>query len=464
MFKYLFIVLSSCFISLSCEPHTAKISIQTLKATAPFGEVEVKIPDFSQSEKYIITDYGALPNDQNATSNAIKEAISIAHSNGGGSVIIPEGEWPTAKIHLKSNINLHLEEGAVLLFSDNPQDYLPAVHSSWEGLECYNYSPLIYAYKCKNIAITGTGELKAKMDTWERWFDRPPGHMNSLKQLYHMAAKNVPVEERQMVNDSANFRPQFIQFNRSENILLKGVTITNSPFWVIHPYLSKNISIQNIKVFAHGHNNDGVDPEMSQNIIIENSIFDQGDDAIAVKSGRNQDAWRLDTPSKNIIIKNCKIINGHQLMAIGSELSGGVENVYMSNCEVAENAKLNHLLFIKTNERRGGTVKNIYMDSIQAGKIAAGVLGIDTDVLYQWRDLVPTYERRLTVIQDIELKNIHVKNVDFVSKIIGQQQIPVKNISLKNVTADSVRTEKIMNQNVINYPTTHSDGLSFKPE
>lgn len=451
MFKHLPIILSSCFLILSCQPQTTQISTQTITTTTPFGVVEVKVPDFSQSKKYIITNYGALPNDQMATTMAIKKAIAVAHSNGGGRIIIPKGEWLTGKIHLKSNINLHLEAGAVLLFSDDPKDYLPAVHSSWEGLECYNYSPLVYAYQCKNIAITGKGELKAKMDTWRTWFDRPPGHMNSLKQLYHMAAKNVPVEKRQMVNDSANLRPQFIQFNRSENILLEGVTITNSPFWVIHPYLSKNVSIQNVKVFAHGHNNDGVDPEMSQNIIIENCTFDQGDDAIAVKSGRNQDAWRLDTPSKNIVIKNCKIINGHQLMAIGSELSGGIKNIYMSNCQVADNAKLNHLLFIKTNERRGGTVSNIYMDSIKAGKIAAGILGIDTDVLYQWRDLVPTYEKRLTVIEDIYLSDIHAENVAYISKIAGQKQVPVKNISLQQVTADSVRTEKILNQNVLNF-------------
>ncbi len=436
---------------LSFQPQMNEISIQTITSTTPFGEVKVKIPDFSQSTKYSITDYGAVPHNQEATSLAIKQAIAVANANGGGRIIIPKGEWLTGKIHLKSNINLHLEEGAVLLFSDDPEDYLPAVQSSWEGLECYNYSPLIYAYQCKNIAITGKGELKAKMDTWRAWFDRPPGHMNSLKQLYHMAAKNVPVEVRQMVNDTANLRPQFIQFNRSENILLEGVTITNSPFWVIHPYLSKNVSIQNVKVFAHGHNNDGVDPEMSQNIIIENCTFDQGDDAIAIKSGRNQDAWRLHTPSKNIVIKNCNIINGHQLMAIGSELSGGVENVYMSNCQVADNAKLNHLLFIKTNERRGGTVRNIYMDSIKAGKIAAGVLGIDTDVLYQWRDLVPTYQRRLTVIEDIHMSDIHAENVDFISKITGQEEVPIKNISLNQVTVDSIRTEKIINQNVVNF-------------
>jgi len=138
------------------------------------------------------------------------------------------------------------------------------------------------------------------MDTWKKWFARPKAHMESLKRLYNLSAKNIPVTERQMVNDTANLRPQFVQFNRCENIVLEGISITNSPFWTIHPYLCKNIVIRNIKVYAHGHNNDGVDPEMTQNLLIENCTFDQGDDAIAIKSGRNQEGWRIKVPSKTL--------------------------------------------------------------------------------------------------------------------------------------------------------------------
>lgn len=411
----------------------------------------ISVPDFSKCKKMSITDFGAVPGDKKKTTKAIAKAIDKANKLGGGVIIIPEGEWLTGKIHLKSNVNLHLNKGAVLLFSDNPVDYLPAVHTTWEGMEAYNFSPLIYAYQCRNIAITGEGELKAKMDTWEKWFARPKPHMESLKRLYHLASQNIPVEERQMVNDTANLRPQFIQFNRCENILLEGVSITNSPFWVIHPYLSKDIVIRNVKVRAHGHNNDGVDPEMSQNMLIENCTFDQGDDAIAIKSGRNQDAWRLNTPSKNIVIRNCTVKNGHQLMAIGSELSGGVEDVYMNNCTVEDGAKLNHLVFIKTNERRGGFVRNIHVSNIKAGKIDQGILGIETDVLYQWRDLVPTYERRLTPIKDIFLTNIEASNVKFISRVLGQAELPVENVVLKNVDADTVQGNKYIHENINNF-------------
>ena len=435
----------------SCRQNNPSVNLQVIEVNTPFAIAGIEVPDYTECPEFTITEFGAVLGDKEKTSSAIEQAIDKANKAGGGVVIIPDGEWITGKIHLKSNVNLHLNKEAVLVFSGEPGDYLPAVLSTWEGLECYNYSPLIYAYQCNNIAITGQGEIKAKMDTWSKWFARPSAHMNSLIRLYNLAANNSPVEERIMVNDSSNMRPQFIQFNRCQHVLLEGISITNSPFWTIHPFLSNHIVIRNIKVFAHGHNNDGVDPEMSQNILIENCVFDQGDDAIAVKSGRNQDAWRLNTPTKNLVIKNCVVKNGHQLLAIGSELSGGIENVYIDSCQVVEGAKLNHLLFIKTNERRGGFVKNIYVSHIKAGKIDQGILGIDTDVLYQWRDLVPTYERRLTAIKDIYLEDIEAANVKFISKISGQKELPVENVFLKNVRADTIQGSKYLNKNILNF-------------
>ena len=360
-------------IFLSFKKDTSLVTLKEVVVKAPFEMPAINIPDFSKCKEFSIVDFGAIQGNKDKTSEAINKAISKANKAGGGIVVIPEGEWLTKKIHFKSNVNLHLDKGAVLLFSEDPNDYLPAVRSTWEGYECYNYSPLIYAYQCKNIAITGEGELKAKMDIWKQWFTRPKSHMESLKKLYNLASYNKPMKERQMANDTARFRPQFIQFNRCENILMDGVSITNSPFWTIHPFLSKDVVIRNIKVYAHGHNNDGVDPEMSQNVLIENCVFDQGDDAIAIKSGCGKNAWFLNTPSKNIVIRNCTVKNGHQLVAIGSELSGGIENVFIDNCTVVDGAKLNHLLFIKTNERRGGFVNNIYMSNIVSGKIDAGV-------------------------------------------------------------------------------------------
>lgn len=422
-----------------------------IKVKTPFVMPNISIPDFSKCKKLSIVDFGAVKGDQNKTSSAIAKAINEANKLGGGIVVIPQGEWLTGKIHLKSNVNLHLEKGAILSFSANPEDYLPAVQSSWEGMECYNYSPLIYAFECKNIAITGEGEIKANMETWKVWFARPSAHIASLKRLYNLAAAYTPLKERQMVNDTAHLRPQFIQFNRSENILLEGISITNSPFWTIHPYLSKNVVIRKIKVYAHGHNNDGIDPEMSQNVLIEDCVFDQGDDAIAIKSGRNPEGWRLKTPSKNIVIQNCTVKNGHQLVAIGSELSGGIENVFINNCTVVDGAKLNHLIFIKTNERMGGYVKNIFASNIKAGKIDLGILGIETDVLYQWKNLVPTVIRKLTPISNIHLENMSASNVKFIARILGEKDLPVKDIFLKNVTADKIDEQKYIQKNVVDF-------------
>ncbi|GLB49341.1 glycoside hydrolase family 28 protein [Neptunitalea lumnitzerae] len=445
-----FIILNSC----NTPTKTNKLQtvvIDTTKIETPFGKVEIQSPTFKNASKFNITNFGAEINNKEATTKAIAQAIDMANEAKGGIVIIPKGTWITKKIHLKSNVNLHLKEGATLAFSSEPNDYLPPVHTTWEGMECYNYSPLIYAYECKNVAITGKGTLKAQMDTWKIWFARPAPHMNSLKRLYTLASTGIPVEERQMVNDSAHLRPQFIQFNRCENVKLEGISIKDSPFWVIHPYMSKNVTIRNVNVFAHGHNNDGVDPEMSENVLIEDCIFDQGDDAIAIKSGRNQDAWRLNSPTKNVIFRNCIVKNGHQLVAIGSELSGGIENVFVDNCVVEEGAKLNHLLFIKTNERRGGYVKNMYVQNVSSGHIDKGILGIETDVLYQWRDLVPTYEKRLTPISNIYLTNVKAEDVKFVSRISAQSELPVTNVSLRNVEATNVTEQLYINENVENF-------------
>lgn len=424
------------------------ITQKEIHIEAPFAMPAIKVPDFVQCGEKLITDFGAESGNQAKTTRAIASAIADANANGGGTIIFPKGEWPTAKVHLKSNVHLHLRESATLVFSENPDDYLPPVHTSWEGLECYNYSPLIYAFECENIAITGEGELRAKMDVWEQWFPRPEPHMQSLKDLYFLAARNTPVEERQMVKEGANLRPHFLQFNRCRNILLEGISIQNSPFWTIHVYLSKDVAIKNVKVRALGHNNDGVDPEMSENVLIEDCVFDQGDDAIAIKSGRNQDAWRLNAPCKNIIMRNCTVKNGHQLVAIGTELSGGIENVFIDNCTVVDGAKLDHLLFIKTNERRGGFVHNVHLRNIAAGNINQGILGIETDVLYQWRHLVPTIERRLTPIADVFLTNIKAASVRFVSKILGQAELPVDNVHLQNVIADSVHEKEHIHENL----------------
>jgi polygalacturonase len=425
---------------------------EVVSVDAPFDMPPITIPDFSGCPRISIMQFGAEPDNQVATTQAIARAIDEACEAGGGVVVVPEGRWLTGAVHLRSHVNLHLEKGAVLEFSAEPEDYLPAVQTTWEGLECFNYSPLIYAFNCRNVAVTGEGSLYARLDVWEQWYSRPPAHLDALRRLYDMASNAVPVETRQMVGNEAHLRPQFIQFNRCENVLIEGVSIENSPFWVIHPFLSKDIVIRNVNVSAHGHNNDGVDPEMSRNVLIERCVFDQGDDAVSVKSGRNRDAWRLNAPAKNIVIRDCLVRSGHQLLAVGSELSGGVENVLVENCRVDESVvNLGHLLYIKTNERRGGYVKNIFMRRVSAGHLTGGILGIETDVLYQWRDLVPTHEVRLTPISNIYLEDVQAGSVQYVARIEGREAMPVEDVLLENVGAGTVAGEPFRNRNVIGF-------------
>ncbi len=412
-----------------------KVNVQPVHVEAPFPMDSVYLCTFPNKE-FPITKYGARKGNNHLNTQAFTKAIEACHRAGGGRVVVPAGEWFTGPIHLKSHVNLFLEEGAVVRFSDNPNDYLPAVMTSWEGLECYNYSPLIYAFECENVGISGKGTLAPVMDTWRTWFKRPEAHLNALRQLYSMGSTDVPVEQRQMAKGENHLRPHLIHFNRCKNILLEDFHIRQSPFWTIHLYLCNSGVVRHLDVQAHGHNNDGIDLEMSRNFLIENCKFDQGDDAVVIKAGRNQDAWRLNTPSENIVVRDCDILNGHTLLGIGSEISGGVRNIYMTRCKAPQN--VHRLFFLKTNHRRGGFIENIYLENIEAGDMLR-TFEVDTDVLYQWKDLVPTYETRITRIDGIHVKNIHCQSADAIYELKGDARLPIRNVFVENVKVDTVR-------------------------
>lgn len=439
----LFTVLSICGIgNLAAEG----VSYKTIKVDAPFEMPDIKECVFPDKE-FKITSYGAKAKDGFINTKAINKAIRACSKAGGGKVIVPAGEWLTGPVHLMSNVNLVLAEGSVLKFIDRPEAYLPAVMTSWEGMECYNYSPLVYAYDCENVAITGKGTLAPIMGEWRKWFGRPQPHLDALKELYTKASTDVAVEERQMAHGEKHLRPHLIHLNRCKNVLLDGFRIRQSPFWTVHIYLCEGGIARNLDVNAHGHNNDGIDLEMTRNFLVENCVFDQGDDAVVIKAGRNRDAWRLATPSENIVIRNCTVNAGHTLLGIGSEISGGIRNVYMHDCVAS--GLLHRLFFIKTNHRRGAFVENIYMDGIKAIG-AINVLEIDTEVLYQWRKLVPTYEERLTKIDGIHVSNVECGDVKRVYEIKGDFRKPVRNVSIDNVRVGCVANPQNICANVNN--------------
>ena len=390
-------MVSMCFGLLSVTMVVAGDHYKTVKVKAPFPMQPIKIFIYPEQD-FKITDFGAVPGGEVNNTQAIAAAIDACNKAGGGRVVVPAGTWLTGPVHFKSNVNLCLEENAVLSFTDNPEDYLPAVMTSWEGLECYNYSPLLYAFECENVAISGKGTLQPKMGTWKVWFKRPAPHLEALKDLYTKASTNVPVIERQMAVGENHLRPHLIHFNRCKNVMLDGFKIRESPFWTIHLYMCDGGMVRNLDVRAHGHNNDGIDFEMSRNFLVEDCSFDQGDDAVVIKAGRNQDAWRLNTPCENIVIRNCRILKGHTL------------------------------------------------------------LEIDTEVLYQWKDLVPTYEKRITRIDGIYMDKVNCESADAVYELKGNAELPVKNVQIKNVKVGSVKkfVKKVSNvENVVEKKITY---------
>ncbi len=438
--------LIGCFCLLTTSAAATGGNYETVKVNAPFPMDPIKVFIYPQKD-FPITKYGAKAGGQVDNTKAIAKAIAACNKAGGGRVVVPAGTWLTGPVHFKNNVNLHLEENAVLSFTDDPKAYLPAVQTSWEGMECFNYSPLVYAFDCENVAITGKGMLQPKMDTWKVWFKRPQAHMEGLKDLYTKASTDVPVDQRQMAVGEYNMRPHLIHFNRCKNVLLDGFMIRESPFWTIHLFLCDGGIARNLDVKAHGHNNDGIDLEMTRNFLVEDCIFDQGDDAVVIKSGRNRDAWRLDTPTENIVVRNCTIKKGHSFLCIGSEISGGIRNVYMHDCTGVNDVW--RLFYVKTNHRRGAFVENIHLENVKAGN-ALRVMEIDTEVLYQWKDLVPTYERRLTRIDGLYMKNVTCESADAIYELKSEAELPARNVVMENVHVGKVK--KFINQvsNVLN--------------
>jgi polygalacturonase len=351
---------------------------------------------------------GAIADGITSNTEAFSRAIDAAHRAGGGRVVVPAGRFFTDPITLKSNVNLHVSEGATVLFSTAPADY-PIVFTRWEGVELMNYSPLIYAFEQGNVAITGTGTLdgQAAESNWWPWkgrwkgrdeWERGPTQHAARDRLFQMAEDNVPVEQR-VFREGDYLRPQFIQPYRCENVLIEGVTVLRSPMWQVNPVLCNNVTVRNLRIVSHGPNNDGCNPESCRDVLIEGTYFDTGDDCIAIKSGRNADGRRLDTPSENIIIRDCHMKDGHGGVTLGSEISGGVRNVFVEECRM-DSPNLDRALRFKNNAMRGGVLENVYMRNVAIGQVADAVLSVDLHY-EEGRDgpFVP-------VVRNVEMHNV----------------------------------------------------------
>ena len=422
-------------------------------------EQSIKMPTFPQKD-FLITKYGAKTTNTAAQNQkAINKAIATCSKKGGGRVIVPAGQkFLTAAIELKSGVNLVVEENAVLEFAFEPELY-PIVPTRWEGLDCWNLSPLIYAYQAKNIAITGKGTIDGggSTETWWPWcgnkrFGMKEGDTvhqwnGSRARLLKFAEDGVPMDERRF-GPKDGLRPQMINLNQCEGILIEDVTLLRSPFWVIHPLLSKDITVRGVHINNDGPNGDGCDPESCDRVLIENCYFNTGDDCIAIKSARNNDGRQggqgkfAGQPSKNIIIRNCKMQNGHGGVVIGSEISGGCQNVYAENCEM-DSPNLDRVLRIKTNSCRGGIIENINMRNVTVGQCGEAVLKINTD--YEPKEIC--CRGFYPIVRNVLMENVTCKKSKYGVMIVGYEDpklaYTVNNITVRNCLFDGVYNKPV---------------------
>lgn len=431
----------------------------------------IKIPQFKDTI-FNVHDFGARADGETDNTQAFADAIQACSESGGGTVLVPEGKYLTGPIHLKSNVNFHLEEDTEILFTKDKKAYLPVVHTSYEGMEFMNYSPMIYAYKQKNIAVTGKGVFngQAGKDNWWPWSgaeryghtEGEPHQRNehNLPRLSKMVEEGVAVEDR-VFGDGHHFRVTFFEPFECENVLIKDVKFINAPFWVMHPTKSNNVTVDGVTVESHGPNNDGCNPEYSQNVHIKNCVFDTGDDCIAIKSGRDNDGRRVGISSENIVIENCIMKEGHGGVVMGSEISGGVRHVYARNNEMSS-PNLDRAIRIKTNTRRGGTVEDIYVKNLEVGVVKEAVLKINTHyAIYDNQE-----GEHLPVIRNIFLENVSVEDGGEYGLLInGRKEKPVTGVHLTNVNIEKTQTPlSVKNADPITFVNTTINGKKITQE
>ncbi len=378
------------------------------------------LPDIPK-KVYSVAEYGAVADGKTDARPSIMKAISKANKEGGGKVVMGKGTWLVkGPIHLLSNVELHLPKGSRLKFSENPDDYLPQVLTRWEGTELFNYSPFIYAYQSVNVALTGEGMLDG--NTGKGFANWRPKQKEAQDSLREMGSRQVPVYKR-VFGKGDYLRPSMIQFFSCSNVKVEDITIVDSPFWVVHLVSSQNVTVRGINVNSRRLNNDGVDVESSSNVLIENNSFTTGDDAIVIKSGRDEDGWRLGRPSERIVIRN-NYMEGHNALAIGSEMSGGVRNIFMENNQLGD---VQASLYFKSNKDRGGIVENIWVRNIEVENSRSPLIQFQTNY-HGLRD-----GGHVPVFRDITIENMVVQNVGELIHIQGLKEKPIDNIRIHDI-------------------------------
>jgi len=400
-----------------------------------------------------VMEYGAINDGVTDARQAINKTITGCSNASGGMVLVPPGKYYVAgSIIMKSNVNLRIEEGAEIIFSSNPKDFAPFVLTIFEGTELFNYSPLVYGYHVSNIAITGKGILNGNATSgFATW--RPQGSKNQDR-LRQMGIDQVPVNERTFGMDS-NLPPSMIQFFGCSNILIQDIHILDSPYWVIHPVFCTNVTVRGVEIKSYNLNNDGCDPEYSRNVLIENSTFNVGDDAIAIKAGRDQDGWRIGQPTENIVIRNCVFNSRCNGLCIGSEMSAGVRNVFMENVVVKNSLSG---VYFKSNSDRGGFIRNVWIRNVTCDSVRTALIRFETNYHGSRGGFHPTL-----------FKNFLIENVtgdrsgECGFYAVGIEKYPLKDIKLKNISLRQCKTPYIMkNVEHITFENVTLGGMKMK--
>uniref|UniRef100_UPI002A835C22 glycoside hydrolase family 28 protein n=1 Tax=Streptomyces sp. CRN 30 TaxID=3075613 RepID=UPI002A835C22 len=396
----------------------------------------VRAPRFPR-RRVPITEHGAVGDGTHDCTDAIRAAVAACARAGGGHVVVPPGDWLTGAVHLRDRIDLHLEEGATLRFRQDPAAYLPAVYTRYEGTECFNYSPFVYAHGCRTVGVTGRGTLDGRADAthwwdWTKGVDGGPAPQTpDIQQLLAWGEAGVPVAER-VFGAGHHLRPSLLQFYRCRDVLVEGVTVRDSPMWNIHPVLCENVTVRGVTVDSpDGPNNDGVDPESCSWVLIQDCVFDTGDDCVAFKAGKNADGRRVGVPMEHALVERCEMRDGHGGVTIGSETSGGVSDIVARDCRM-DSPDLDRAIRVKSSPLRGGYVRDVLCHDITVGEVGEAVVEIALNYeRVESGDFYPD-------VRGIEVHRLTTRSGPRAWTLIGNDANPVRDVLFADCSFDGM--------------------------
>ena len=397
-------------------------------------EKRITVPEF-RSADYVITDFGAVGDGTTDAVRAINTAIDSCAVDGGGRVVIPSGNFfCKGSVIMKSNVNLHFEDGARLTFSGVLEDFLPAVLTRWEGVEVFGHSPMVYGYGLHNIAITGNGVIDGRGSYGIKQLKKEQDY--EQHSLWDMGTDGVPVYER-VFGEGHILRPAMVELMGCSRILLEDVELTDCTFWSWHLIACTNATLRRVSVDSSNPNNDGVDPESSSDILIEDCHFRTGDDGIAIKSGRDRDGWRLGSPTENVIVRNCTFDSPTNSICIGSEVSGGVRNIFVEDCRIIRGR---HGIYLKSNRERGGFIYDVNVRNVKVDSVSMALVIIDAD--YHSKTYSCTTPIRNVNISDVTAQYAGTYGI----YLSGFDNRPLEDISIRNLRLGSTPEPVYLNK------------------